>query len=274
MTLLFQAGKSVKDKIIISLGETWPLKPKEILSNIKRNLNADVTYQAVYKSINELLEEGVIIKTDNGLMLDKVWLSSLKDYTNYADQSYKAGVSKKDIISPGQMTVDSVWDWYYHVLLTMEKLANDKYTTKLPVIVRGTHEWNALVFGKEQFIRALKISRKYDIYTTVSVDTSLGKTMANYWEKFGVHVAKIDPSVFLKANNDTFVIGDYIIQAIYPKDIFDALDNFYMESNNLGALDVIKLQGDVFYKKTDIHIITIKDKALADNLRKENLAFF
>lgn len=274
MTLLFPSGKSVKDKIILTLGYTWPLKPKEILSYIKHNFNANVTYQAVYKSINELIEEGVIVKQDKGFMLSREWVGSLRDYTNYVDQSYKSGIPKKDIIGSEQLTLDSIWDWYYYVLVTMEKLAKDEYATKTPVVIRGTHEWNALVIGKEELWRALKVLKKYSIYTMVLIDNPLAEDMTKYWERLGINIVRANKANFVESSNDVVVIGDYVIQAMFPKELIEGLHKFYDSANTVDKIDVAKLQLDIFYKKAGIHIIAVKNKVLADKLRKETLEFF
>lgn len=274
MTLLFTSGKSIKDKVILTLGTFWPLKTKEILSYIKNNLNANVTYQAVYKSINELIEEGVILKTENGLMLDKKWVDSLRDYTNYVEQSFNFGASKKDILSSEQITVNCIWDWYYHVLTLMEKLAKDGYSTTKPMIVRATHEWNAWLFGKEEFIRAALVLKRYDIYSVAFVENPFAESLTRYWEKLGVHIARANKETFSEMSNDLVVIGDYVIQAMYPETLIKDLGKCYDEPKQVEDVDIEKLQREIFYRKEDIHIITVKNKILADNLRKETFKFF
>jgi len=274
MALLFQKGKSVKDKVIITLGYKWPLKPKEILSHIKSTFNANVTYQAVYKSINELLDDGVIAKKDRGFMLNKEWVGTLKDYTAQVDQAYKNNAPNQDILVPGQTIVNSIWDWYYHVLLVLEKLIKDKYATKKPLVIRGTHEWNATIIGKEEFFRAVKVIRAYDIYTSVLVGNSFAESIARYWEKIGIHVARTTPETFMESTSDLVVIGDYIVQAIYPRKLIQDIHRFYDETTKVEEIDIGKSQRDVFYKKADIHVITVKNKDLADSIRKETLELF
>jgi len=274
MTLSFLAAKSVKDKIILVLGDKWPLKAKEMLSYLKHNLNANVTYQAVYKSLNELIEEKIVEKTEQGFILNKEWVVSLRDYTTYVDQSYKIGIPKNDMMDSEQTTVNCIWDWYYHALVMMEKLANEQYATKLPLIIRATHHWNGLVIGKEEFMRAAKVIKKYEMYVAVCTDTPLGQMLTKYWEDMGVHVARVDKDNFLETSNDIVVIGDYVIQAIYPKELIDDLDKFFDETKNVEEMDIASFQKDIFYKKSDIHIITVKNKPLADKLRKETLGFY
>ena len=65
-----------------------------------------------------------------------------------------------------------------------------------------------------------------------------------------------------------------MIQGIFPKDLFDAVDKFYEESKSIENMDVSRFHKDVFYKKSEIDIITVKNKALAEKLRKETLEFF
>jgi hypothetical protein len=274
MTLLFQSVKSVKDKVILSLGDVWPLKPKEIWSYIKSHFDANVTFQAVYKAVNELIAGGVILKTGEGLMLDKEWVGSLKDYTHHIDLTYKNGSSKKNGTGSEQLTVDSIWDWYYHVLVAMERFAKDGYSTKVPMIIRGTHEWNAMVIGREELWRALSAIKKYDIYTVALVDNPIADNMMKYWERLGVKVARTTRSNFIDSTSDIVVIGDYVIQAMMPKELIEELQKFYEGTDSITKMDVARLQLDIFYKKVGIHVITVKNKDLADSLRRETLEFF
>jgi hypothetical protein len=274
MTLLFRVGKSVKDKVILALGSSWPLNAKEILAHIKNNFGVNVTYQAVYKSINELLEEGVIIKSNDGYMLNREWLSALKEYTYSADRAYNMGISSGDVAHHEQVVVSSIWDWYSYVGTVMERLANDEYAIKTPVVIRGTHEWNGLIFGKEEFDRVQKIVSKYNIYTTVLIENSFAQSMANYWADMGINVAFLDKESFVETSSDMVVIGDYVIQAIFSKDLIKDMGRLYDSAMAIKDMDFSKLHKEVFFKKSDIHILTVKNKPLADKLRKETLEFF
>jgi len=271
MVLLFQSGKSVKDKIIITLGYIWPLKAKEILSYIKGNFNANVTYQAVYKSINELMEGGVIVKTGGGFTLNKSWVSSLKEYMIHVDQSYKTDNPKKEITNSEQIIVDSIYDFYMHVLSILEKLAKDKYATSVPSVFRALHAWNPLIVDKNEFSRTVKAIPNYKIYTIVSANTPLDRALARYWKSVGVY---FQTNISLLITNDVVVIGDYVIQIIYPSELISFLDKFFKETKTIEEMDIIKIQKDIYYKKMPIPVITVKNRTLADELRKETLSFF
>lgn len=271
MTLLFGGGKSVKDKIILALGSSWPLNAKELLAHIKNNFDVNVTYQAVYKSINELLEEGVIVKIDKGFELNRSWVSSLKEYMTSVDQSYRTNTPKKDVADSEQIIVDSIYDFYLFILKMMEKYANDSHVTQNPVVFRAIHGWNALVVGKEELIRVAKVVPNYKLYVVVSSDSPLDHALAKYWRELGVH---FKTNVPLTITNDVVVVGDYVVQIIYPNELINALNIFFEETKSLEEMDIIKSQRDIFYKKMHIPVITVKNKMLADDLKKETLGYF
>lgn len=274
MTLLFNRGKSVKDKIVLALGSSWPLNAKEILANIKSNFNANVTYQAVYKSINELLEEEVIVKSDSRYMLNKEWLAALKDYIHSADRSYNFGISSGESAPDEQMIVSSIYDWYNYVGTIMEKFAHDEHMTSAPVIIRGSHEWNVLVFGKDDFNRMQKLLGRYKVYTVMLIDNPFAQAMSNYWKDIGVNVAIVDAEHYLASSNDLVVIGDYVIQARFSKDQIKGLQAFYEHAMTINDMDFSKLHKEIFFKESDIHVLTVKNKPLADRIRSEVMDLF
>jgi hypothetical protein len=253
MALLFQSGKSVKDKVIITLGYLWPLKPKEIFSYIKKNLNGGVTYQAVYKSINELLQDGVIVKTDNGLMLNREWVSNLKDYINYTEKAYRVGTPRKEITNSEQTTFECIWDWYYYILMMLEKYATDAYATSVPCIFQKIHAWNALLVGKDEFTRVSKVAPSYKIYSVVASNTLLDHALERYWLKIHIHYRLNVP---LHISNDIVVIGDNLFQAIYPQELLDAMEDIYNNTKTIDEMDVERFQREIFYKKSEIVVLT------------------
>ena len=87
---------SVKDCIISILGNNWPLNVKKIHNLIKKNFAKNCTYQAVYKSLNELAKENILIKTKEGYHINLDWIKKLQAYTDTIETNY---YTKERIIS-------------------------------------------------------------------------------------------------------------------------------------------------------------------------------
>ena len=89
MTFNIFPGKSTKSLIIGILSKNWPLSLKEIHSSIKRLEPKKLTYQAVFKAVNELVEEKVIIKNGKEYLINKEWINEIKTFGNFLEKSYQ-----------------------------------------------------------------------------------------------------------------------------------------------------------------------------------------
>ena len=71
-----QAGKGVvSDNIVMLLSQEWPLTAKEIHHRVARHKEA--SYQAVHKSLFELMEQNVVLKSETQYFLNLGWLEEL-----------------------------------------------------------------------------------------------------------------------------------------------------------------------------------------------------
>lgn len=273
MGLLFNLGKSVKDKVILVLGEEWPLSSREIVARLKRH-GVSCTHQAVYKSLKELMESGTVVKEESAYKLSKDWINSLRSYATYVDQSYRMELSHKNAQraeQAEQTVVETLYDFYVYVLIMLEKQSKDPYALKVPCIFRALHAWNPFVIGKEEFNRCVQVIPKYNMYAITSADTPLDKALAKYWEKLHNHFRTGAPRLI---TNDVVVIGDHVVQIIYPPELLAALDDYFKQTASFETMDAIKFQQDIFYRKTRIPLITVKNKALADSIRDDTLLLF
>ncbi len=67
----FLGGKnSVKDDIFSILSEEPHLSAKEIHTRVKRKQGKDVTYQAVHKTIKQLLNQNILIKNEKDYRIE------------------------------------------------------------------------------------------------------------------------------------------------------------------------------------------------------------
>ena len=89
---LLEMGKTkkrnVRETILSVLSAEFPLSIKKIFNKVKKEHNLDVTYQAVFKIINELLEDNVLEKTDKEYKLNMLWIKDLENELNVIKKNY------------------------------------------------------------------------------------------------------------------------------------------------------------------------------------------
>ena len=65
---LNNSKKNVKSAVIEILSLEWPLSAKEVYNKVKKITDKNITYQAVYKTIKELVEKKVILNNENKIV--------------------------------------------------------------------------------------------------------------------------------------------------------------------------------------------------------------
>jgi len=94
-TIKFPLNKSnkcqVADLVISLLASEWPLSIKSLHYRIKRRHALEVSFQAVYKAVKKLRDEGIVSKEESLYLLNYTWVDSLNKFSseirkNYLDQ--------------------------------------------------------------------------------------------------------------------------------------------------------------------------------------------
>ena len=94
-------GDSTKSTIIGILSEQWPISTREIYSKFQKQTNKSLTYQAVFKAIQELVSEGIIQKDSKKYLLNKTWVIQLKEFSTTIFKEYE----KENIITKPKIEI-------------------------------------------------------------------------------------------------------------------------------------------------------------------------
>jgi hypothetical protein len=87
---------SLKNMIIYTLISDWPLSVRVIYNKVKTSNGIDVTYQAVFKAVRELVDSDVLVRTDKKYMINIGWINMVKDTADMVKKKYlKATGSEK-----------------------------------------------------------------------------------------------------------------------------------------------------------------------------------
>ena len=80
--------QNTRDLVVEILSYTWPLSVKKIYHVIKSRYNKPITYQAVYKTIKDMVNEGTLLNRSNEYLLDLTWINNLKEFCRKIESSY------------------------------------------------------------------------------------------------------------------------------------------------------------------------------------------
>ena len=77
--MIFGDSDSSKDLILRILSEEWPLSAKEIFSKVSKISSKDISYQAIHKTLNSLVEENIVQKVEGKYLLSLSWVCDTKE---------------------------------------------------------------------------------------------------------------------------------------------------------------------------------------------------
>lgn len=87
--------RNTREAIIQILSNEFPLTIKKVYNHVKKEYKLDITYQAVFKLINEMLEDGILEKSDREYKLNLVWISSVHSEVAKIESNYFKSLGKE-----------------------------------------------------------------------------------------------------------------------------------------------------------------------------------
>ncbi len=80
--------KPLKNMIIYTLVSEWPLTVRKIYGKVKTSNGINVTYQAVFKTVKELVDKDVLVENDKKYMLNIGWVNMVRDTADMMKKRY------------------------------------------------------------------------------------------------------------------------------------------------------------------------------------------
>jgi hypothetical protein len=264
----FGRTDSSKGVIIQILGEEWPLSAKEIFNRVKKNSGQPISYQAVHKTLGELLEGKVLEKSEKGYSLSLNWIDSGQKFFSALHASYTNDFIKS--IEGKTLEFDTLYEVDQFLIQSLNKFL--PLLPKRPVLcLHWNHLWLPLFLSREDYSGIKDLAKVISSYSLIRGSDAIDKWCQSFWVGQGMNV-KISANV--ASTFDLVVIAELILQVFYPPEIKQKLDEIYGKTKSVKELDVDNFFHSVFEKKTRILIKVIKDVVLAEELRKHTVDQF
>jgi orotate phosphoribosyltransferase-like protein len=89
--------RPLKNLIIYALVSEWPLTVRKIYNKLKSNNGIDVTYQAVFKTVKELVEKDVLVEKNKKYMINIGWINMVRDIADMMKKRYLSASGESEI---------------------------------------------------------------------------------------------------------------------------------------------------------------------------------
>jgi hypothetical protein len=274
---MFTKKGSTKDEIIGILTYNWPLSIRKIYFCLKKQ-GLKVGYQAVYKAVKEMLDEGILIRENDGYLLNMGWIKDIHNQTEMIRVNYFSKErsllfhDEKKGSSAVQVFIFNNWFDFEKYAYYLQKDLILKSKEKQIICAHHYHEWRPMFYLRAEYnwVRNL-IDKGHRVYTLCSGESVLDIWAAKFYNSIGGKV-KIGQRVAEPA--DVIVFGDMVIQAYIPSELKEALDRELRKIKRVEELDSDYLIKNVFEKESTIKVIINHDRNLAKQIRDQILKKF
>jgi len=268
---------TTKDYVVTILSSDWPLTVKKLHWLLKKRYAKSVSYQAVYKTVQELLSENVLQRVEDGYQIDLRWLKQIHRFTelvesNYFTRSRVDTLGLKDAKTEGSLNVLTFQNWfdaekylYYlqkHTVLTTNK--------KLALCVHHRHDWRPLFYLRAEYNWCKKLhDLGHDVYFLCAGNGKVDAWSAAFYRQIGVNVKN---NVSCAQTCELMVFADTVIQVYIPSELQEAVDTLCKQ--NPHDVDIPWAITRIFEKPSDVRVVITKDKKMADDLIKQTVERF
>ncbi len=267
--------KNIKDLIVEILSIEWPLTLKKIHNILKKRYKTGVSYQAVHKVLQELVDKEILIKNNREYSLNIGWIKKLKGFSEKLEKSYIEKTSflgnnlqeGKEIQS---FVLDSMYNLDRFLMSQIEKFLTKKEFEKTPLYSHWQFGWWPLFISRQEYQVLKKIINPKRAYATFTDNSNVTKFCSNFYIKSGM---KSKTNIKLENNFDFIVFNDMVIQIYYPRKLVEKILSVFDKVKNIEDLDIDKIN-EIFEAEYKIDAVILKNKNISKLLSDKVLSVF
>ena len=269
--------KRAKDLVISVLAMRHPLSSKKAYNEIKIRYGYSVTYQAVHKTIAQLLEQGILVKEDMEYSINMQWIDEISNFVDRLKESYEThkkypfGVIDMQTSENMQMIVfnNFLSAELFNLRLVDKYCSNPK--NKAPFCAHVQHIKRP-IFQSGQAYETLKIFKKTKMgkYVLVQGNTLLDRWCVNFYNgvsnyRLGVDIAK---------DHETYIFGDTFTHLYIPAKLCKKVDFVYNNAKTMSDVKMPKIYNSIYEKNFKVQLLIYKNPEIAEQLRDKTMQFF
>ncbi len=268
--------KSTRDYLVTILGDEWPLSIKRLHNIMRKRYSYNVSYQAVFKTVKEMVSQKILKETKEGYSINMEWIKDIHDLTERIRSNYSTTqrmTAVKGVIDT--KVKDDLMVLTFETLFDVEKYLyylekNFLFKFKGQTICRAYHhDWKFWFYTRAEHNRMKLLSTtKSELLCLCEGSTVLDRKAAEFYNKYDK--VKVITGVPLAGGIHTEVFGPYHIQIILQPELLAALEKLFRMTKSVKNLDYPKFI-ETLEKKSEIRVIITENRAVADEIKKKML---
>jgi len=276
-------NSSTKDKIISILAANPALNTKKIFNLIKKQYALNVTYQAIHKTLKQLLNEKVLYCENKRYYLDENWIKQLKHFVNKCSQ--KSNLKDTPIIynkiSDEMETIEAInlsaaEELYFK--FREEYFQNiSKYPEEERILCNhAPHMYIALMSPAEEYEfmdRLLK--HKTKLYCLCKGNTIVDEWIKKFYNSKKGNPYKVKTGANCSSINEVWLYPDKLIEVFFSEKFWKFYNNLYEGIERIGNINYSDIIEKLRTLETEpLKIIVHKNKSLIKLAREETIKEF
>jgi hypothetical protein len=275
---MLDASSSTKDKIIHILATEPGINTKAINHILKKQYSLNITYQAVHKTLKQLVEVGVLEEDKKGYIINPLWIERLKLFLSKIDK-------KEQRIATESVDYSKILDFGSHetisfVINTRKEFDEFLFKIRLELMKRMhtlpprervifhhvSHLYVSLVYPTLEHQLNEELARiGGKAYFLCQGNTPVDKWAAEIYEKTAV---KILLGVESEVSRLVFIYPQMIFEAYYSYRTIEIFRRIYERKWSIEQLNMAEFIKDLYSVDEPIKIVINKDPTMVHTLRK------
>ncbi len=276
---LTQGQGTVRDDILSILSEEFPLSANEIASRVKRQMGKNITYQAVHKTIQQMVERKILAKEGRSYRIAPEWVQHTKEYIQLLEKTFQHTPSVKKVLDqlPKPMTLH--FTRYSELCVFVAQLLveyRESKKVKMPNYALLWHIWWPLKFDFSMW----ELFKKMDDFNpdnrvVVTQDTKFDQMVGKYYrlcnstDRLIIGVPSSE-----RVEEDVMARGDMIIQVKYSEETKKELHRIFSKIRSLTDLFHIYFIKGKQDGPFDIELTVSENPAMARLIKEKIKRYF
>ena len=271
-------NSSTKDKIIGILATNPGINTKKVDGILKKQYAINVTYQAIHKTLKQMVEQRIILYDKRGYMLNPEWVKQLRTFVEKCsadgqeeadfsrDIDYKKLVESKESKKIILKTREEFDEFYYKIRKHLTLSLKDLPVEERLIFRSFWHLYYPLAHPKEEaeLIDIVK-EMKAKSFTFVIGDTPLDSWAARIYKNSPV---KVFLGELIASTNMIFIYGNKMMDVYYDYSIVELFDKVFNQVKQVDSLALSQAVSMLYAPREPIYITINNDPSIVNTIKK------